>query len=85
MSRTDDRADKTLPVTAEVGDEGGSYADPTVQAETFAGPSGNERVDPKQTGAAGGEAAAVASQGTPVRESDADAVRHATEPPGKTP
>lgn len=31
MSRTDDRADKKLPVTGEVGSEGGSYADPTVQ------------------------------------------------------
>ena len=26
-----------LPVTAEVGSEGGSYADATVQAETFGG------------------------------------------------
>lgn len=32
---TDDRADRTLPVTAEVGGEGGSYADPTTQVETF--------------------------------------------------
>ena len=30
MSGTDDRADKSLPVTAEVGGEGGSYADPTM-------------------------------------------------------
>ncbi len=29
MSRTDDRADIALPVTAEVGGEGGSFADPT--------------------------------------------------------
>ena len=35
MSHTDDRADKSLPVTGEVGSEGGSYADPTVQAPTF--------------------------------------------------
>ncbi len=33
--RTDDRADKRLPVTAEVGSEGGSYADPTMQVATF--------------------------------------------------
>jgi hypothetical protein len=35
---TDDRADRTLPVTAEVGGEGGSYADPTTQVETFGRP-----------------------------------------------
>lgn len=35
MSGTDDRADKKLPVTAEVGSEGGSFADPTYQVSTF--------------------------------------------------
>ena len=35
MSRSDDRREKTLPVTAEVGGEGGSYADPTLQVPTF--------------------------------------------------
>ena len=35
MSGTDDRADKKLPVTGEVGSEGGSYADPTYQVPTF--------------------------------------------------
>ena len=35
MSGTDDRADKKLPVTGEVGSEGGSYADPTLQVPTF--------------------------------------------------
>ncbi len=35
MSRTDDRADVRLPVTAEVGSEGGSFADPTMQIATF--------------------------------------------------
>lgn len=35
MSPTDDRADKSLPVTGEVGSEGGSFADPTVQVPTF--------------------------------------------------
>lgn len=35
MSGTDDRADKKLPVTGEVGSEGGSYADPTYQVATF--------------------------------------------------
>lgn len=35
MSRSDDRRENTLPVTAEVGAEGGSYADPTIQVPTF--------------------------------------------------
>ena len=35
---TDDRANLALPVTAEVGGEGGSYADPTLQVPTFHGP-----------------------------------------------
>ena len=35
MSQTDDRADNSLPVTGEVGSEGGSYADQTVQVPTF--------------------------------------------------
>jgi hypothetical protein len=37
MSHTDDRRDKKLPVTAEVGGEGGSFADPTQQVATFDG------------------------------------------------
>jgi hypothetical protein len=32
---TGDQAERSLPVTAEVGGEGGSYADPTNQAATF--------------------------------------------------
>lgn len=37
-----------LPVTAEVGGEGGSYADATVQAETFSNdnPAVDQRVTP---------------------------------------
>ncbi len=35
MSRPDDRRENKLPVTAEVGAEGGSYADPTIQVPTF--------------------------------------------------
>jgi hypothetical protein len=37
-TRTNDRADTMLPVTAEVGSEGGSYADPTHQVATFGKP-----------------------------------------------
>jgi hypothetical protein len=50
MSRTDDRADKKLPVTGEVGSEGGSYADPTLQIAPFEGDLGREAqtVEPEQ-------------------------------------
>lgn len=44
MSPTE-RSDSKLPVTAEVGSEGGSYADPTHQAATFSGPA-NPNVSP---------------------------------------
>lgn len=49
MSRTDDRADKKLPVTGEVGSEGGSYADPTYQVSEFDGDIGEtaEAVEPE--------------------------------------
>ncbi|HVL67042.1 MAG TPA: hypothetical protein VM364_07245 [Vicinamibacterales bacterium] len=40
MSRTDDRTDKKLPVTGEVGSEGGSYADSTMQVAEFEGDVG---------------------------------------------
>jgi hypothetical protein len=50
MSGTDDRADKKLPVTGEVGSEGGSYADPTLQIAPFEGDLGREAqaVEPEQ-------------------------------------
>jgi hypothetical protein len=51
---TDDRADRALPVTAEVGSEGGSFADPTTQIATFERPL--DRV-----GSGGGDSS-VASQ-----------------------
>lgn len=35
MSRSDDRRENKLPVTGEVGGEGGSFADPTIQVPTF--------------------------------------------------
>jgi hypothetical protein len=80
MSRTDDRADTKLPVTAEVGGEGGSFADPTLQVETFSGVKGNPRVDPKTVSSATGEAAAVAAEGEQVRSGN-DVVKHATDRP----
>jgi hypothetical protein len=35
VSETEDRRENKLPVTAEIGGEGGSYADPTIQVPTF--------------------------------------------------
>lgn len=37
MSGTDSRTAPKLPVTGEVGSEGGSFADPTIQVATFEG------------------------------------------------
>jgi hypothetical protein len=71
--------DRQLPVTAEVGGEGGSYAESTLQAETFSGPGGNPRVDPAAA-TTDGNLTAIASEGEQVLE-DGATVRHATEPP----
>ncbi len=76
MSPTDDDATRSeLPVTAEVGDEGGSYADATQQVETFSGVFGNRRVDPKKIGAA-----ADASKPQPDT-GESDDITHATDRP----
>ena len=80
MKNHDDLADSKLPVTTELGDEGGSYGDGTVQAETLKGVLGNGAVDPNRAGPEGGEDAAAAAEGEQVRESE-DVVRFATEPP----
>ncbi len=55
---TDDRADKKLPVTGEVGSEGGSYADPTYQVTEFDGDLGRtaEAVEPETADAQTGDA-----------------------------
>ena len=79
---TDDRTRDKLPVTAEVGGEGGSYADATQQAETFKGAAGNPRVDQKRVVRPDGDLAAAAAEGEQVRD-DEELVKHATEPPGK--
>jgi hypothetical protein len=79
MSGTDDRADKSLPVTAEVGGEGGSYADPTMQEETFRGARGNRRVDQKSAAGGDGDVSAAAAEGEQVRDTGT-MVKHATEP-----
>jgi hypothetical protein len=69
-----------MPVTAEVGGEGGSFADATVQDATFSGPEGNQRVDPATVTDANGDLTGVASDGEQVLDDDTT-VRPATEPP----
>ena len=77
----DDRGTDKLPVTAEVGDEGGSYADATQQAETFKGAAGNPRLDQQGVVRPDGDLAAEAAEGEQVR--GGEHVKHATEPPGE--
>jgi hypothetical protein len=82
MPKDSDRAQAKLPVTAEVGGEGGSYADATVQVDTFKGGAGNERIDPKRVGAVGRQAEEMPA-GTDG-EDTAATVKPATEhPPGR--
>ena len=69
---TDDRANHALPVTAEVGGEGGSYADPTIQVATFGRPL-------DQLEGHGG-AASVATQATRSDSVDAGGVGSGPDP-----
>jgi hypothetical protein len=78
----EDRKDDKLPVTAEVGGEGGSYAEATQQAETFKGAAGNRRIDPKSVTDRDGVVTGAAAEGEQVRD-DPGMVKHATEPPDK--
>jgi hypothetical protein len=72
------RNDDDLPVTAEVGSEGGSYADPTVQVATRTGQLPRvDRVDP-DTAPPGAIAGAVA----PTPDGPEDGVR-AHDAPGR--
>ena len=81
MNDPEQSGDQKLPVTAEVGGEGGSYADATLQAETFSGPRGNRRVDPeREASEVNGDATADAAEGGQALD-DTAAVRQATEPP----
>lgn len=79
MADKDDGRDDKLPVTAELGDEGGSYGDATVQAETFKGEAGNPRVDPKRVAATGQEAGSMTAERAP-----SDLRKHADEPEGRS-
>jgi hypothetical protein len=80
MSQTDDRRDRTLPVTAEVGSEGGSYADPTSQVTTFEG-------DIERSSGHGGTssianyATRTDAEGSAAGHTEGGMVRYPTEPP----
>lgn len=82
MADNDDRRENTLPVTSEVGSEGGSFADPTAQVPTFEGDI--HRV-PGRGGAASSATQAVRSDdlkggGSRVTAGEG-VVRYPTEPP----
>ena len=81
MERTDEKPESRLPVTAEVGDEGGSYAEPSLQVETFSGPAGNARIDPKAAASTNG--AELAPIARDANDSD-DLVKHATDAPDES-
>jgi hypothetical protein len=91
MSRTDDRRDAPLPVTAEVGGEGGSYADPTMQVETFQHPFKDQRNQEQGGGSAGVanyalDQASVAEGGVGTSPEPATGMlRYPTEAPPATP
>jgi len=85
-SRSDDRHDSTLPVTAEVGSEGGSFADPTYQVATFGGddarPASDDRVGPPPVAGEATDFDAAARSGIGAGpDPAAGMVRYPTEPP----
>jgi hypothetical protein len=80
MAQNDDPRDSTLPVTGEVGSEGGSFADPTVQVSTFDGDV--DRVEGRG-GASSSSTQATRSRDIGAASGDAPdgVVRYPTEPP----
>src|SRR3954471_15206826 len=85
---TDDRANRALPVTAEVGGEGGSYADPTLQVPTFQGPAADIDV-PAGAASVAGDAIGfqeVAAGGVGAGPDPADGmIRYPSEDPAPAP
>lgn len=78
MSQSDDRRDRTLPITAEVGSEGGSYADPTLQVPTF-----NDDIRrSRHIDTAVHDVTELASEGT-AGHADSGMLRYPTEPPSR--
>ncbi len=81
MARQEDkdgRAADELPLTAELGDEGGSYGEGSQQAATRMGGAGNPRIDPKQVAALGQSSEAVAPD-----QDQHEGAKPADEPPGR--
>ena len=80
----DDRRETTLPVTAEVGSEGGSYADPTYQVATFEDSNASRSADVALEASAGEaigfDTLAERGDGT-SRDPAGGVVRYPTEPP----
>ena len=83
MPVNDDRRENTLPVTSEVGSEGGSFADPTTQVSTF---EGDIHRTPGHGGASSSATQAirrdqVAGTGKEAPSAADGIVRYPTEPP----
>jgi hypothetical protein len=84
-TQSDDRHDKTLPVTGEIGSEGGSYADPTYQVATFGDETEPRTLDEPEVTNFVGETLDFASTrdgsvGT-APDPNAGMIRYPTEPP----
>ncbi len=85
---TDDRRDDRIPVSAEVGSEGGSYAEPRNQAATFSGPA-NPNVSPSEAMAGQFSVASETAARGPLSGTEVDSsedteggfIRYPTEPP----
>ena len=78
----DDRADIALPVTSEIGSEGGSYGDPTQQVATFSGEDGIGRSDDSSIAAYATDFESSAAGGVGASPAPAEGmVRYPTEPP----
>lgn len=84
-TQTDDRRDRTLPVTEEVGSEGGSYADPTSQVATFGGHDAPRTIDSGSVPSTPGDAlerSSIDEHGVGTMPGPATGMlRYPTEPP----
>lgn len=85
---TDDRREPRIPVSAEVGSEGGSYAEPRNQTATFSGPA-HPNVSPSDAMAGHYSVATETAARGPLTGTEVDSaadteggfVRYPTEPP----
>ena len=87
MSRTGNRRDHPLPVTSEVGGEGGSYADATLQVATFCGPAAARDTRPGHGGMSSVATQAIRSEtigvggASSAPDPDSGTMRYPTEAP----